>query len=72
MNCVEASELVRERSDLNSKGDERATSRVIVMDKGDEPCRAEALPCAGMTGGFRGRALQMTASFLHERGSKAE
>lgn len=69
---MEASERVRERSDLNREGDESATSRVIVMDKGDEPCRAGTLPRAGMTGGFRGRALQMTASFLHERGSKAE
>lgn len=65
----EACECVRETTDLNSKGDERATSKVIVMDKGDMPRRVEKLPGAGMTGGFRGRALQMTASFIHERSS---
>lgn len=40
--------------------------------KGDVPCRVEKLRGFGMTGGFRRRALQMTASFRNEGGSKTE
>lgn len=53
----EGCECVRERTDLNSKGDERATSKVIAVNKRDVPCRVEKLPGPGMTGGFRGRVL---------------
>lgn len=68
----EARQCVGERTDLNSEADVRATTKVIVMDKGGVPWRLEKLLGAGMTGGFGGRALQMTASLIHERGSKTE
>lgn len=44
----------RERADLNSKRDERATSQIIIIDKGDVPCRAEMLTGVGITGGYSG------------------
>lgn len=52
-----------------------AASQIIIIDKGDVPCRVEKLPRVLETPGGvqRGKGgVQMTASFIHERGSKTE